>query len=62
MTSLISFVCFEEFLAYTVFLPSSMVVIHQMAELTWGVGAFLSNIGVAQTLSKIELKSELVGY
>ena len=53
MTSLF-FCCFEKFLAYTVFLPSFIVARHQMAELTWG--AFPpSNIGVAQTPSKIGL-------
>ena len=34
------FGCFEKFLAYTVFLPSFIVVRHQMAELTLG-GDFL---------------------
>ena len=32
--------CFEEFLAYTVFLPSFIVVRHQMAELTREGGFF----------------------
>ena len=36
MTSLIFLGCFEKFLDYTVFLPSFIVVRHQMAELTWG--------------------------
>ena len=53
------FGCFEKFLAYTVFLPSFIVVRHQMAELTWG--AFLppsqSNIAVSRTLSKIGLNA-----
>ena len=30
------FCSFEKFFAYTVFLPSFIVVRHQMAELTWG--------------------------
>ena len=34
------FGCFEKFLAYTIFLPSFIVVRHQMAELTWGGGFF----------------------
>ena len=59
MTSLI-FGCVEKFLTYTVFLPSFIVVRHQMAELTWG--AFLpltpSNIGCARTPSKIGLKND----
>ena len=33
------FYSFEKFFSYTVFLPSFIVVKHQMAELTWG--AFL---------------------
>ena len=33
--------CFEKLLAYAVFLQSFIVVRHQMAELTWGEGAFL---------------------
>ena len=39
MTSLI-FCFFEKFSAYTLFLPSFIVVRHQMVELNWG-GAFL---------------------
>ena len=52
------FGCFEKFLAYTVFLPSFIVVRHQIAELTWGGGGFAptSNIGVARTPSKIGLR------
>ena len=34
------FGCFETFLAYTVFLPSFIVLRHQLAELTWGKAAF----------------------
>ena len=41
MTSLI-FCCFEKFLDYTLFLPSFIVVRHQMAELNWG--GFLSPV------------------
>ena len=55
MTSLI-FCFFEKFLAYTLFLPSFIVVRHQMVELNWG--AFLpplSITGVSRTLSKIGL-------
>ena len=37
------FGCFEKLLAYTVFLPSFIVLRHQMAELTWG-GGFLAPI------------------
>ena len=50
MTSL--FCCFEKFLAYTLFLPSFIVVRHQMAELNWG--GFLPPPPV-QTPSKIGL-------
>ena len=32
------FYCFEKFLAYTLFVPSFIVVRHQMAELNWGEG------------------------
>ena len=39
LTLLIFFGCFEKFLTYTVFLPSIIVVRHQMVKLTWR-GAF----------------------
>ena len=32
--------CFEQFLAYTLFLPSFIVVRHQKVELNWGGGLF----------------------
>ena len=51
------FGCFEKFLAYAVFLPSFIVVRHQMAELTLR-GSFLSPIQYrvrARTPSKIRL-------
>ena len=54
------FGCFETFLAYSVFLASFIVLRHQLAELTWGKGAFclpLSNIGCAQTPSKTGLSA-----
>ena len=53
------FGCFEKFLAYTLFLPSFIVLRHQMVELNWGEGLFgpLSIIGVSRTSSKIGLKS-----
>ena len=35
-----NFCCFEKLLAYALFLPSFIVVRHQMAELNWGGGAF----------------------
>ena len=51
------FCCFENFLAYTLFLPSFIVVRHQMVELNWGASPLpLSIIGVSWTLSKIGLK------
>ena len=53
MMSLI-FCCFERFLAYNVFLPSFIVVRHQMAALTWGLSP-PSNKGVDRTPSKIGL-------
>ena len=53
MTSL--FFCFEEFLAYTLFLPSLIVVTHQMAELHWGFSPSPYIIGVFLTPSKMEL-------
>ena len=56
MTSLI-FCCFEKFLAYTVYLPSFIVVRHQLAELTWeGFFAPPPSIGVSWIPFKIGLK------
>ena len=55
------FCCFEQFLAYTVFLLSFIVVRHQMTELNWG-GALLRPhpiIGVSRTPFKIGLKAHL---
>ena len=53
------FCCFETLLAYTLFLPSFIVVRPQMAELNrWGGGLFApspSIIGVSRTPSKIGL-------
>ena len=37
----VTFCCFEKFLAYTLFLPSFIVVRHQMAELNQGGEGFL---------------------
>ena len=34
-----SFCCFEKFLAYALFLPSLIVVRHQMAEIDWRVSS-----------------------
>ena len=46
---------FGEFLAYILFLPSLIVVRHQMAELHWSFSPTPRNIGVSLTPSKIEL-------
>ena len=56
MTSLI-FGCFEKFLAYTIYLPSFIVVRYQMAELNWEASPPPPSImGVSRTPSKIGLK------
>ena len=49
-----SFCCFQKFLAYTLFLPSFIVVRHQMAELNWGASPI--HYWVFRTPSKIGLR------